>query len=307
VSEERRPIRRLRQAITPPLALALLRASAVLPLRAAHALGGLLGGATWSLAGRTREISLTNLALCLPELGEAERERLGREALRGVARTALEVSRIWAAEAAQIERMVVETPGIEHIDEALASGQGVITAAPHLGAWELVGLFLSVRYDITAMYRPPRLPAFDAYIRDRRQHLGGRLVPADGSGVRALARALKQGKLAGILPDQEPADTRGAVYAPFFGEPALTMTLLPRLARQSGARTVFIFAERLARARGFRMRVLPAPPGIDDPDPLTAATALNLGVEQCVRHAPEQYQWSYKRFRHRPDGQPDRY
>lgn len=45
-----------------------------------------------------------------------------------------------------------------------------------------------------------------------------------------------------------------------------------------------------------------APDGVDDPDPVVAATALNQGVEACVRRCPLQYQWSYRRFSVRPDG-----
>jgi KDO2-lipid IV(A) lauroyltransferase len=97
------------------------------------------------------------------------------------------------------------------------------------------------------------------------------------------------------------------VYAPFFGEPALTMTLLPRLARRTGAAVLFVFVERLPRARGYRMHWLPAPEGIADADPVISATALNRGVEACVALCPEQYQWTYRRFKARPDGGPNRY
>ena len=70
---------------------------------------------------------------------------------------------------------------------------------------------------------------------------------------------------------------------------------------------LYAFAERLPWGRGFRMHFLPAPEGIDSPDPVTAVTALNRGVEQCVELAPSQYQWSYKRFRTRPPGEASLY
>ena len=97
------------------------------------------------------------------------------------------------------------------------------------------------------------------------------------------------------------------MFAPFFGYPALTMVLINRLARKTGAPVVFTYVERLPAAGGYRMSFLPAPEGIDDPDPEIAAAALNLGVESCIRRCPEQYQWSYKRFSVRPDGAPSPY
>ncbi|MGB5718252.1 MAG: hypothetical protein WBN81_14325, partial [Gammaproteobacteria bacterium] len=35
----------------------------------------------------------------------------------------------------------------------------------------------------------------------------------------------------------------------------------------------------------------------------TAVTATNQAVEDCVRECPEQYQWSYRRFKTRPEGE----
>ena len=112
-----------------------------------------------------------------------------------------------------------------------------------------------------------------------------------------------------ILPDQQPKSRRrgAGVFAPFFGVPALTMVLLGRLARKTGAAVVFSFAERLPGNAGYRAHWVEAPAAIADADPVRAAAALNQGVEQCVRICPEQYQWSYKRFQARPEGESEVY
>jgi KDO2-lipid IV(A) lauroyltransferase len=133
------------------------------------------------------------------------------------------------------------------------------------------------------------------------------LVPTDQQGIRRLLQSLRRGNYLGILPDQEPKAHKGSVFAPFFGVPAFTMLLVNKLARKTGARVVFLFAERLPKRRGFALHCLAAPWGIDSEDEVEAATALNLGVEQCVRICPEQYVWAYKRFRSRPDGAPHPY
>lgn len=124
--------------------------------------------------------------------------------------------------------------------------------------------------------------------------------------MRTLYRRLAAGGVVGILPDQQPKQGEGE-FAPFFGIEALTMVLVPRLAERTGATVLFAFAERLPRGAGFRIHLLPAPDGIADPDLRVACTALNAGVESCVRVAPEQYQWHYKRYSNRPAGQANPY
>jgi len=126
-------------------------------------------------------------------------------------------------------------------------------------------------------------------------------VRAEGAGVRTLYKRLQAGGTVGILPDQQPKQGDGE-FAPFFGVPALTMVLLPRLAQRTGATVLFAFAERLPHGAGFRVRFRAAPDGIAAADLPTAVAALNRGVEECVQLAFEQYQWHYKRFQLRPDG-----
>jgi KDO2-lipid IV(A) lauroyltransferase len=138
----------------------------------------------------------------------------------------------------------------------------------------------------------------DAFIRRARERFGAELVPADRTGMRRIVEALAAGEGLGILPDQEPLKQHG-VFAPFFGTPALTMTLVARLTRKYGAVSIFGYCERTSSG-GFRLRFQPAPEGLDSEDLAVAATQLNRGVEECVRRCPEQYTWSYRRFRTRP-------
>jgi len=131
--------------------------------------------------------------------------------------------------------------------------------------------------------------------------LAAEQVAAEGtSGVRKLFKRLREGGVVGILPDQQPRQGEGQ-FAPFFGTPALTMVLLSRLAQRTGATVLFAFAERLPDGNGYRIHIQRAPEKIADADLPSAVAALNEGVENCVRIAPTQYQWAYKRYSIRPD------
>ncbi len=283
-----------------------LRALARLPLPLAHALGALLGWLVAYLPSRHRAITRRNLALCFPALGERERRVLARRSLVETGKTVLEMPRVWLTPGETALGLIREVSGEELVREAVAGGRGAIAVSPHLGNWELCGLYLSARYGITSLYRPPRASRWAAMVRAARERMGARLVPTDAKGIKTLYQALGRNEMIGILPDQDPRQGAGA-FAPFFGVAANTMTLLPRLVGKSGAPVIFCFAERLPRGQGFHLHFLPAPEGIGDSDPQVAAAALNRGVEACVRLRPEQYQWSYKRFRTRPEGEPPLY
>jgi KDO2-lipid IV(A) lauroyltransferase len=275
-----------------------------LPLRVLHALADGLAGLL-RLLGR-REVAITRRNLALAEAALPGASGWWREALRASVRTLLETARFWTRPARDNLALVREAQGAELLAAAQAAGRGVIVAAPHLGNWELLNQWLATQGPIAIVYRPPRQRWLEDLLRAARGRPGVTQVRAEAAGVRQLFRTLKEGGTVGILPDQQPKQGDGE-FAPFFGVEALTMTLLPRLAHKAGAVVLFGWAERLPRAAGFRIHLTPAPEDIADPDPARALRALNRGVEDCVRLAPAQYQWGYKRWSIRPPGAPRRY
>ena len=232
-----------------------------------------------------------------------ERRRFVRRALIENACTLLESPRAWLRDPERLLARIDPQDGEARIRAALARGKGLIFAAPHLGNWEMGVHFLTRTTPTTVLYRPPRQEVLESVMVQGRGRDQARVVPTDAGGIRALYQALGRGEAIAVLPDQQPKEEgRAAVFAPFFGVPALTMTLLPRLARKTGAAVLYVFVERLPWGRGFRMHWLDGPEGIADADPVVAATALNRGVEACVARCPTQYQWTYRRFKRRPDG-----
>ncbi len=284
------------------LTYGLLRLARWLPLRWLHALGAGLGTLLWRLNGRERHHVEVNLQIARPQLDDMERARLTRACLQETGRGLLELGKVWGGGARHALQLVREVHGEERFMRALASGQGLIVAAPHLGCWELLNHWLGVRTQLAILYRPPRQPHWETLLRRVRGRFAPEQIRANNGGVRALYKRLRAGGVVGILPDQQPRSGEGS-FAPFFGIPAATMVLLPRLAARTGATVLFGFMERLPRGAGFRLHWLDAPPELSNADPLQASTALNRGVTSCVEQAFTQYQWTYKRWSMRP--QPD--
>lgn len=273
----------------------LLRLLALLPLRVLHGAGALIGRLMLWRGARAADVVAVNLAVTRPGLSAEARRTLLRGAMVEAGKSVTEIIKVWGSGATRALGLVREVRGGELFDAALASGKGVIIAAPHLGCWELLNYWLCSRTPMAILYRPPRIAAVEQLLRKVRGALAPEQVRAEGAGVRTLYKRLAAGGTVGILPDQKPRAGEGQV-APFFGRDALTMVLLPRLAARTGATVLFAFAERLSRGRGFRIHLLPAPAGLDDADLGVACTALNRGVEDCVERAFTQYQWQYKRY-----------
>lgn len=291
--------RPVRSALRLILLKTLLRLFALLPLRFNHAIGAGIGWVVWKMPNSMRRTAAENIRRCLPELSHDEQNRLLRNTLLETGKTLTELGIIWLGSRKRVEKLTRDIRNEDILLRALATGRGVILLAPHSGAWELGGLITATRTPMTTLYRPPREPAFEDVMNRSRQRFGGTLVPTNRQGVKALLLALKRGGLVAILPDQEPNAGEG-VFAPFFGQPAYTQTLVHNLMKKTGAIAVLGRTERLPHGRGFQLHYFEAPEGLYDPDPAIALAALNEGVERMVRENPAQYQWVYRRFRRQP-------
>ena len=288
-----KPLKRCRRRILSALGVLLLRlVSRHVPLAVNQALGAGLAAAASALKPKTRRAAAVNLALCLPGVPESERRRIMRRSFRELGKLAFEADYLWHAGAGRIRALVREVEGEDVRRRAEARG-GVVYATPHLGCWELMGPYVALDKPLYCLYKQAPFGVVERFIRAGREAAGLKLCRSDARGVRQLLRALDAGHNVGILPDQVPPRGYG-VQAPFFGHPAYTMTLLPKLARR--APVVFTFAERLPRGRGYRVYFTEPSAEIYDRDEAVAAAAVNAAVEQLVRRCPSQYFWTYKRF-----------
>ncbi|MDG6774495.1 lysophospholipid acyltransferase family protein [Thiomicrorhabdus sp. ZW0627] len=277
-----------------------------MPLRMNRWFGSLIGLLMWWIPNSNKRVSEKNIAVAFPELSAEEQSQLVKRSLMHLGQVVTELGPAWCWPESKLLPLIKEVKGQAFLDQARAQNKGILLLAPHIGAWEVNGMYTSTTQESTYLYRPPNIPSVEAFMVKARSRYGAKLSPTDMRGVRDLVKGLKAQQLSAILPDQDPGE-RGGVYAPFFGRPARTMTLVSKLIQKSDCAFLFVVMERLPKAQGYRLHVLPAEPEVASEDEEVAAAALNRGVEACIRIAPEQYLWSYKRYRHPPEGVEDIY
>ncbi len=271
-----------------------------LPLPMLRLLGRGLGTLAWWLARPRRHVTLVNLRLCFPQMAERERRRLGHAHFQWFMCSILERFIIWFGPEERIAALVrIENPEIfeAHL------GRPMIILAPHFVALDAGGLRLAMRSKFVTMYQRQKNPAFDAAMRRGRERFPG-VVLSRQQGVRVAVRHLRDGLPFYFLPDID-LGRRDAVFVPFFGVPAATVTATARLAQLSGA--IVLPFVTLMTPEGYVGRFYP--PWEDFPgDDIEAATRrMNAFIEARVLEAPAQYLWAHKRFKTRSDGEASPY
>ena len=275
----------------------VFRVLALLPLRALHALGAALGWLGFLASPRLRSRLRDNLPQALDD-----RAAVLRRSVSEGGKQLLELAWVWSRPMDQILAKV-RTANPEVLDAILREDRAVLMLTPHLGCFEVIAQSYMAgpagkARPMLALYREPRKAALRPLFAQARARSGLQLAPADLRGVRLMLQAMRQRQVVGLLPDQVPSRGEG-VWAPFFGRPAFTMTLPARLALSHGAVVVLVYAQRLPRGAGFLIHWVPFAQPLSG-DAAEDAARINHAMERLILSCPEQYLWSYNRYKTPP-------
>ena len=190
---------------------------------------------------------------------------------------------------------LVEIKNWDLVEAAISEGHGLVMLTPHLGGFEIIPRVLAQHFPATILYRPSRQEWLNEVVEEGRAYPNMHFVPTNLNGVRQMTRALTRGEAIGILPDQVPSGGEG-VWVPFFGRPAYTTPLPARLANRNNTPVVMFTAKRKGIGAGWLMQATRLTPLSEDAS--IAAAELNVAIENAVLVAPEQFIWSYNRYKH---------
>jgi KDO2-lipid IV(A) lauroyltransferase len=283
----------------------LLWLLSLLPGPAPYAIARRLATLWAWLSPDKRRVARINLQRCYPGMSEAEREQLVHDSFIHYICTVLETGRNWFWDTKRLQGLCNGIVNEDLLLKDLYGGKGLVVLAPHFGAWEFLGMYLQRFPDIAILYKAPGHPGLEKALLSKRKRGGANMLAANASGLRKLYAHVRAGKGAGVLPDQQPSQGEGR-FAPFFGIPALTAVLSPRLIKATSCKVLLCVCERLPRGR-YRVHILPPDDAVYSDDLDEALAAVNRGVERCIAIDPAQYLWSYKRFRAQPEGAPPFY
>ena len=281
-----------------------LRLTHGMPLRWHRRAGTVIGTLLRWLLPRQRRIARINLELCFPELSAGERKRLLRAHFAALGMSFLEMGIAWFSPIERI-RSLVEVHGFEHLELAVRSGRPLLLWGAHFTCLEVgVRILEDLDTRCATMHRPQRNALLDKMIETGRSHFADDQIPRDS--IRRLLTRLREGFTVVYFPDQTYVGNQ-AELIPFFGEPAATNTAASRLAMRADAQILTYFYRRLPDDQGYRVDIGPPLADLPSADPVSDARRLFAELERHIRLAPEQYVWTYKKFKRRPASWPDPY
>ncbi len=289
-----------------PLLLVLRFLHAILSARLLGGLGATLGALLYYLAGARRRIGASNLRLCFRELSEVQRERLLRAHFRALGRATLQETVSWWGSRAEVERLT-RLEGAEHY--LAHAGKPVIWLAPHFVGLNIGGVRVTAEYaPIVSLYARIKNPHVDRLMLEARTRFGHADRHSEmfsrHDGIKPVIRAIRKGLPFYYLPDMDYG-RKDAIFSPFFGVPAATVTGLSRIAKATGA--VVVPCVTRWEGNGYVARFHPAWENFPSDDVAADTRRMNAFIEDRIREMPEQYFWLHKRFKTRPEGEPGVY
>jgi KDO2-lipid IV(A) lauroyltransferase len=274
-----------------------------LPFSVQAAIGNALGALLAGLAGKRRHIVATNLALCFPEASPSQRRLWLRQTFQASARATLDHGVLWWGSEARLRRLI----RIDNPEAATGDGvRPVIWLAPHFVGLDMGGVRLSMDRRVASMYAPARNPVSDRMMLHGRSRFSSPVLVSKADGIKPVLKTLKDRLPFYYLPDQDQG-RNNAVFVPFFGVPAATLSALPRLAKLTGAQVIPVITRQLPGGRGYAVRFYPPWENFPSGDLEADVARMNSFIEDRIREIPPQYLWLHRRFKTRPAGEATLY
>jgi len=282
--------------------LLIFKLLTTLPFQTQLLIGRKLGHFALHLLKKRRNIAQINLKLAFPNKTEEQIQQLLTKHFESLGMSLFESTLGWWGNRKTLERLM-KISGLEHLDQALAKGNGVLLFSAHFTTLDLSGIMLATQRPVHAVYRPNKNPIINQTIQQGRERILTSTIPK--TNIREMIKMLRGNGIVWYAMDQN-FDHKGSIFSDFFGIPAATNTATSRLVKMTGATIIPFFAYRVDNGTRYQLNLLP-PVTMDGTHIHEETDRLNQLIETVVRENPEQYLWIHRRFKSRPDNQPSYY
>ena len=275
----------------------LSRLVCMLPAALCDAIGFVIGRLSWLAVQKwRRQMAVDNVIKSGLAATPAAAESIVRESVYRFGPMMLEVLMFPQLTKEKIDGMVKITGG-EYLREALTHGRGAVLITAHSGNWELLGATLAFHgYPIVAVVKKQSDLGADRFINEYRT-LAGMHVTYKTS-VREMVRLLGEGKIVGLLMDQDAG--ADGVVVDFFGRPASSPQGPAALARMKESPIVPAFMTRKAdgtHEATIHPLLWPVKPADREQDIVQTTNKLNRIIEDHIRQHPAEWFWLHNRWK----------
>jgi len=283
--------------------MGLLRLVCLLPHRSALACGRVIGRLAHRWSDSRRAIVRRNIELCFPKLTPVERDALAYEHFQALGMALIEMGLgRWASD--KHLSSITTMKGIEHLQQAIGDGHGIILLCAHFTTLEISGRVLAQNSPpFDAVFRESRSSFITELQRSGRERAAA--VTIEKRDIKKMVRSLRAGRPVWYAPDQS-YNGKGAETIEFFGVPAMQTTATSTLARLGKAVAIPFFPRRLQDG-SYEMTLLPPFSDFPSNDPAADTSRYNAVLEAHIRRCPEQYFWIHRKFKNLPDEYPNYY
>jgi Kdo2-lipid IVA lauroyltransferase/acyltransferase len=283
------------------LGLRVFRGLAHLPYPVLRAIARLIAPILYLLAVPRRRVALRNLEACWPQKDLASRKRMAKAHFRAFTQSFLDRFIFWYG-SPEVIRARCQVQGLEHLQQAL--GQPLLLLSPHFVGMDAGGLRVQLETRVFGMYARQNSAALNEVMTKGRERFNGTEMLLRTDGIRGALKRLKVGIPFYFCPDMD-LGAKDALFVPFFGVPAATVTTLHGLAKITGAKVLPCITEMTPQ--GYVMHFEPVWDNFPSDDVRADTERMNRYIESAVQRFPEQYLWTHRRFKTRPMGEASFY
>lgn len=274
----------------------------LLPRKNAISCGKTLGTWAFLLSKDARKTTLRNLRSVFGKIkNEKELRKIAVKAFENIGKNAVDVARFRNLDPAKIDE-IIKVEGINHFDSAYEKGKGVIALTGHIGNFELLAAYLSLKgYKVSVIGRDVYDPRLNKLLIKNREAVGLENI-SSSADVKKIIKVLKTGRTLGVLPDQDSTRVKG-IFVNFFGKVART-PVGPAFLHLRLNSPIIPMAILRNENEKYKITVKPGlkfqPTGDESVDIRNLTQKYTQVLEEIIREHPSQWVWMHKRWKSRP-------
>ena len=262
-------------------------------LRLGYVFCDLFTSLLFALNSEIVKISRININIAYSSIDEEDRESLVKRSVKQSIRSYYETLFCLSRNQTKLNQSIFKVEN-RYLFTQTNRDFGLILLSIHNRSVDLLLNHITNQEDVTAIFKPIKIKAFNEFVRKNRQKSGSNVFETNFTGVKELFAALKRGKSVAMAADQVPAKNMG-VYEIFFGKKVYTTNLIPSLHSKTKAPivSVAIHSDNLTN----RLYIRYGSKNTYKEELPYSARAMNKEIENIININPEDYNWEYKRFK----------